>query len=614
MKQLVIISILLLSTPFVFSHNQETVDSLKSFLSQAETDGEKYDLQMLLGAEFFYSKPDSSVNYFNEARGSAVKLTDRIKISAALLELARVNKSVGSYQIAMEYALSGLRWAEEENSPKHQMQCALTLAGIYALLGDYVEAKSYYAYTIQKAKVVDDEKGLAYAHIGIGNIDYFSDSLGLAEYHFTTALVSLEKLKDKTGLAGVYVSLGNVLRSKEDYPKSLKYYELSLEIYRELERPGSMALVHYNLGDIYVILKKYGQAKKNYIQSLRLGEQIGSSEDIKYAYQGLMNLAEESGNFEEALRYSNLYHDLKDSLSNESMKARVSELQVQYQSNKKEDELEETKQQLTDAGVLHRTDTIAFWASIIGGLIILIIAALFYNNLRKSKFRNLRLRLQTKHIQEKNRIIDSQLKDKDILLKEVHHRVKNNLQMISSLLNLQSQRLRSASAIAALQESKDRVQAIALIHKGLYTNDRLARVNIRVYLEDLITYHQNLQSGISKEITFETGIEDIEINLDTAVPLGLIISEMITNSVKHAFPGDSDKAIIKVDIKALEGLEIEMIYSDNGIGMPKNTDPANIDSLGLEIIESLVEQLDGKIVNNQDSGTQFHVQFWQQKV
>jgi len=593
MKQFVIISILLLSAPFAFSHNQETVDSLKVLLHRSDTDAERYDFQMLLGSEFFYSKPDSSISYFNEARGSAVKLTDRIKISTALHELARVNKTVGSYQIAKEYALSALRWAEEENSPRHQMQSALTLAGIYALLGKYEDAKSYYAYTIQKAKVIDDAKGLAYAHIGIGNIDYYSDSLSQAKTHFTFALLSLEKLKDKIGLAGVYVSL---------------------EMYNDLDRPGLMALVHYNLGDIYTIIKKYGQAHKNYLESLKLGQQIGSTEDIKYAYQGLMDLAETSGNYKDALKFSNLFHDLKDSLSSASMEARVNELQVQYESSKKEDELEETKQQLTDAGELHRTDTIAFWVSIILGLIVLIAAVLFYNNLRKSKFKNLKLRLQSKHIQEKNRIIDSQLKDKDVLLKEVHHRVKNNLQMISSLLNLQSQRLRSASAIAALQESKDRVQAIALIHKGLYTNDRFARVNIRVYIEDLMSYHQNLQAGIAKEIAFDSEIADIEINLDTAVPLGLIISEMISNSIKHAFPGDFKEPRIKVEIAAKEGLEIEMIYSDNGIGMPSDLDAASIDSLGLEIIDSLVEQLDGKIVNSQENGTQFRVDFFQQKV
>ncbi|MBL4704339.1 MAG: sensor histidine kinase [Flavobacteriales bacterium] len=320
------------------------------------------------------------------------------------------------------------------------------------------------------------------------------------------------------------------------------------------------------------------------------------------------------GRFETALEYSNLYHNLKDSLENELVNARVADLQAQYESNQRENELEETKQQLSDAGVQHRSDTIALWVSVISGLFVLVIAGLFYGNLRKSKFRNLKLRLQSEHIQEKNKIIDAQLKDKDVLLKEIHHRVKNNLQMISSLLNLQAQKVRSKSAKSALQESKDRVQAIAMIHKGLYKKDQFAEVDIQEYIENLISYHQDLQEGVKGEVDFETDIESIVINLDTAVPLGLIVSELLSNSSKHAFSDSFENGEIRVEIKPLDGLKIRLVYSDNGVGMPENVAPSDINSIGMEIVESLVEQLDGQLRRKVNNGTQFTIDFLQQKV
>lgn len=614
MKTIFSILFLLGLSHFSFGTGDETVDSLRAYLERAESQEEVFDYLMLIGVDYSATRPDSAIHYFEQAKRVAVELADMDRLSTAFYRLAQTNKSIGSYQIAKEYGLQSLRWAEENGNQVYVVRASRSLASIHALLYEYDRSKSYYRRTISGATPLDDLKSLGYAHLGLGNIYYYQDSIELAKSHFETSMQFLREINDQIGLAGIYVSLGNIARTEKDYSRSISNYQESLKIYNSLQLDLSMALVYYNLGDVYLLEKNFPKAEESYLASLRSGEKTGSLEDIKYAYKGLSRLHETSGNYKDALYYTNLYHDLKDSLANAEMEARVADLQAQRESDRKSEELAETRQRLSDADEQHASDRVALWVSIFAGVIVLIAALLFYSNLRRSKFKNLKLKLQSQHIQEKNRIIDAQLKDKDVLLKEVHHRVKNNLQMISSLLNLQSQSLKNESAVAALRESKDRVQAIALIHKGLYQNDRFAEINIKEYIEDLINYQRNLHAGVGEEVNFETDIEDTVINLDTAVPLGLIVSELMSNSLKHAFDESTRAPKIKVEIKPTKDLWLHMVYSDNGIGMPMNGENTNSDSLGLEIVNSLVEQLDGKMELNISNGTHFHVDFMQQKV
>ncbi|WP_052374118.1 PAS domain S-box protein [Methanobacterium sp. SMA-27] len=203
--------------------------------------------------------------------------------------------------------------------------------------------------------------------------------------------------------------------------------------------------------------------------------------------------------------------------------------------------------------------------------------------------------------------IKSSLKEKEVLLQEIHHRVKNNMQIISSLLNLQTKYVDAEESVNILRESQNRVKSMAMIHEKLYQSDDLTHIQFVDYIPSLVL---NLFYSYNVEITqiepiFE--IEDISLNMETAVPCGLIISELVSNSLKYAFP-NGRKGEVRVSLKS-EDDKYELIISDSGIGLPEKLDFDNLESLGLSLVNSLTEQIDGEITINISHGTEFKITF-----
>ncbi|MGB7969014.1 MAG: PAS domain S-box protein [Methanobacterium sp.] len=202
--------------------------------------------------------------------------------------------------------------------------------------------------------------------------------------------------------------------------------------------------------------------------------------------------------------------------------------------------------------------------------------------------------------------IKTSLAEKNTLLQEIHHRVKNNMQIISSLLNLQIKYVDDGKAVDVLKESQNRVKSMAMIHDKLYMSEDLTRINFVNYIKSLVTnlfYSYNVEDTIKQKLE----IDPISLNMETAVPCGLIISELVSNSLKYAFP-DGMIGEIFVSLRSKED-NFELIISDNGIGLPKEFDINNTKTLGLMLVSSLTEQIDGKIIINRENGTRFTIIF-----
>ena len=215
--------------------------------------------------------------------------------------------------------------------------------------------------------------------------------------------------------------------------------------------------------------------------------------------------------------------------------------------------------------------------------------------------------------------IKTSLEEKEVLLKEIHHRVKNNMQIISSLLSLQSRYIEDEKYMAIFKESQDRVKSMAMIHEGLYKTNNLARINFEEYVRNL-TSGLFSSYGMDKNI-IETkmDLDKILLDVDTALPLGLILNELISNSLKHAFPIEyiggtkgfqfKDAGIVKypkINILLSQSEEmLKLVVSDNGIGFPQNVDFQNTPSLGLQLVNTLVSQIKGEIKLEVDNGTRF---------
>ncbi len=215
-----------------------------------------------------------------------------------------------------------------------------------------------------------------------------------------------------------------------------------------------------------------------------------------------------------------------------------------------------------------------------------------------------------------NKIKES-LMEKEVLLREIHHRVKNNLQVVSSLLNLQSRCVEEEETLNVLKESQNRVKTMAMVHEKLYQSEDLKDINFKDYIENLVLdlfYSYDVEAGVIKP---QIHVEDLNMGITTAIPCGLIINELVTNSLKYAFPSINNKSANgKLDYKGTINIELkrlndkfELIVSDNGIGLPKEVDMKSVDTLGLKMVNILVNQLSGTLEVNRNGGTGFRIIF-----
>ncbi len=211
-------------------------------------------------------------------------------------------------------------------------------------------------------------------------------------------------------------------------------------------------------------------------------------------------------------------------------------------------------------------------------------------------------------LREKEQSLQHLIREKDGLLREIHHRIKNNLQLVVSLLNLQAGLLTDPAARTALKESRQRVRTISLIHEQLYRTENRGRVGLYRYLQSLIS---NIASSFGEKgsrVVIEWDLEEVELPLGKAVPLGLLVNELLTNAIQHAFP-DGRPGKIRVSLSRPPDGGIVLAVADDGVGIPAGLDFRKTETLGLQIVTLLAEQLDGRIDLVSEGGTRFRIEF-----
>ena len=212
---------------------------------------------------------------------------------------------------------------------------------------------------------------------------------------------------------------------------------------------------------------------------------------------------------------------------------------------------------------------------------------------------------------EYERQLEESINEKEVLLKEVHHRVKNNMQVISSILNLQSSYITDENALGIIRESQDRIKSMSFVHESLYQSKTLSEVNFAEYIQNITRnlYHSYGRPEGGIELEFE--LDNIYLNLDTSIPCGLIINEVVSNSLKYAFQG-REKGKIKIVFAKVSDDKMKLIISDDGIGLPKDFDIENAESLGLQLVTTLVTQVSGELDIDVSNGTSFGIEFKEQ--
>jgi len=212
--------------------------------------------------------------------------------------------------------------------------------------------------------------------------------------------------------------------------------------------------------------------------------------------------------------------------------------------------------------------------------------------------------------------VKASLREKEVLLRELHHRVKNNMQVISSILNLQSSRIKDKNVLEMFKKSRDRIRSMALIHEKLYQSKDFARIDLARYVQSLASHLFHSYNVDPNVVRLKTDVEDVFLDINTAIPCGLIINELVSNSIKHAFPkgrarGDKGKVRgeILISVHSDKNGQTTLLLADNGMGLPKDFDIRKTKSLGLQLVNDLANQLEGSIKLQRRRGTAFRITF-----
>ena len=243
--------------------------------------------------------------------------------------------------------------------------------------------------------------------------------------------------------------------------------------------------------------------------------------------------------------------------------------------------------------------------------IIILLAIVFYNRYVLRKGYHLKVKQMKEEISSRDLLLKKVIGEKEWLLREIHHRVKNNLQIVISLLNTQSAYLHNEDALEAIRKSQHRMYAISLIHQKLYQSDNLAEIDMKWYIKELVAYMEDsfITGG---KIRFVLKKDAVKLDVAQAVPVGLILNEAISNAIKYAFPANR-KGMIEISFTEGQDNNVQLKIADNGIGLPATYDAEHTDSLGMSLINGLTKQLNGEINISNAGGLSLEIRFKRHK-
>ena len=486
---------------------------------------------------------------------------------------------------------------------------------IYASLGQYRKAMRDYMTEEKKELKDDDYYGLAIYNNTIGNylrldkstptaLSYFKKAEGLIKVFLSdvTNQRTEKEIADGRILNGLIIgNIGKCHVQLNEYEKAIPFLEESRDIIKKYNKSKFSSDFIENtlaLADCYLKLENYAKATDYLSDDLNPVK----TDNILKRNRIYADYYYKTGDYKNSTAYLKKNIRIRDSIDAQASNIKNQQLTsvVAQDLENSRKMMEQQKAQLEESrkDIKARDDKISLvFVSLIFTLIGF--AGLVYAYLKSIK--NQRL------IAEQKFIIENALVEKDSLLKEIHHRVKNNLQMVSSLLSLQTKNTRSKAAIEALEEGKSRVKAMALIHQKLYQNDDLSVIEMQGYIESLINSIQSVYKKGGHNINITIDAEGVELDIDRAIPFGLILNELVSNSFKYAFPQDDSNGKIYIHLRKIAGQEGFFEYTDNGIGLPEDSDERANSSMGIRLMNRLANQLQTSL--NTDKTTD-GVRFW----
>jgi two-component sensor histidine kinase len=512
--------------------------------------------------------------------------------------IAFVYRLQGKYKKSLEFYLQALAFFENSNNTKQQSNVLNNIGSLYTDQKNYLKAIEFFEKSLVIAEQIKDTLGIAFAYNNLGEVYQKQNRWQEAKSYFQKSLIWKKKKNHSRSIASGYANMALVLQEEAKYDSSLYYLKESLAIYEKIEDLNGQVETLLRLGELQNRQNDMKKAFESYQKALELSKKIGSKPLTTKAYEFLAEYYAKQKNYDKAYQFRLLYDRTKDSLMSLEQLRQINELQARYddQAQKQQIELLKTEKKIV---LLEKTaETKQKWLLAIGLLVVMLLTvSLFWAYRLKQK--------SNRQLNQQNMLIQEALNQKEMLLREIHHRVKNNLQIISSLLHLQAHKGQNPQDL--LQQSQDRIQAMAIIHEKLYKSDNLQAISLAEYIENLVTYFQQTYSLEQRKIRVETHLEHIHLDIDKLIPCGLILNELLTNSIKYAFK-EHEKGTIAIWAKMKDNRCVIEI-KDDGVGLPETFNLKQHKSLGLRLVDGLVRQIKGVWDYRSHQGACFSISF-----
>jgi len=527
---------------------------------------------------------DSAMFYFAKASSGYIAINNKKGQATTLFKIAWVHKKREEIEKAMEVDLQALKLMEAIDDKKG-------IAGAYNRISEdlsrqerQVEAMGYVKKTIALCEKSGLKEELVFAYNSAGDV---SIAMGLHQQslNYFDSTIALAKSLNLSGLnlSDFINSRGNSLKRLGRYNDAMAAYKEAMSLAQQANYSNAITALTANLGEINLLTGNYNEALKYQLETVRLQEKDGDISNLTENYGHVSTIYEKLGNYPLALTYQKKARVMRDSTARIESDKAMSKMLTQYETKKKEATIALQEKQISQQKLVQ-------WLSI--GVAVLLAGFLLFG------YRSYLARTKA------NRLLAAKNAENELLLKEIHHRVKNNLEVVSSLLALQSAQIDDPNTKDAMLEGQNRVQSIGIVHQKLYQGTNLGAIEMKDYFINL--GESILDSfGAEKRVTIECAMDQLDVDIDTAVPLGLIVNELLTNTLKYAFP-EGKNGIVRIKLEKRRDGILQLEVSDNGVGKSGVTKGTGF---GSQLLSLLTQQLSGSMREEVKDGTSIYFEF-----
>lgn len=530
-----------------------------------------------------------SIEQFKICHDYYSRKADTVNLAFTANQLGSMNVFMGRNEEAQRYLIEVYDVYKAQGNKQRLAQATNGLAIFYGNINQEDKAIERYTEALKMFQEVNDTMGRANVHANLGITYTDRGEFSKAEYHIGMQGKLDSLLNTQWGLGFFFDYLGYLREKQGRYQEAYQNHLQSLKIRENLSSHYNITESRISLATVLISLGRYNEAIEEANKVFDNYKERQSLNQLQNSYELLSEAYEAKKEMGKALKYHKLFKKISDSVFNTDLIETITEKDAKFERVQKESEIAILNlENETSQRIIGQKDSTILMGSTGLFLVSFLCIGLYF--------------ITRKYLKQKQQLAQA-LSDKDILLREIHHRVKNNLQLVSSLLTLQGRSIDNKSAQKAINEGKSRIRSMALIHQDLYQRENLTSVNTQHYFKNLCQEIYTTYSISKDKVALEMDIEDIPIDVDTLVPLGLITNEIISNSLKYAFPNNK-KGNLKVMLKGKNG-GLCLKVSDDGIGYDPREIPAN--SFGTRLIYSLTQQLEAELNISTEKGTTIEI-------